>query len=154
MKSRGKIIGGSSAPRLRAPIVVTTLTQKVLGKMMTSEPISCAELVAAIPDSSTDAVQSIIDVLVILGCTVSLKRPLIEPGQAPITVYTLVGFMRSPEPLDVAEFEKIIEIKEKNTQATRKRIEELRVSFICLLRILLSITINNCYLSLVLVIYL
>jgi hypothetical protein len=83
--------------------------------------------VNAIPDSTTDSVQSILDVLVILGVTVSLKRPTSEPSTSAITVYTLVGFMRSPEPLDVAEFEKIIELKEKKLQATRKRTEELRV---------------------------
>lgn len=38
------VVASSSAARSRMPIVVSSLTQKVLGKMMTSEPISSAEL--------------------------------------------------------------------------------------------------------------
>ena len=34
--------------------------------------------------------------------------------------------MRAPEPLDIAQFETILETKTKNTELIRKRVQELR----------------------------
>ena len=131
MKGRGSGNGSSgvsssgSHRRSTALIAVPALTHKVIGKMMTSEPISCADLVASISDATLDAVQAILDTLVILGVAYSLKLPSISGASNP-TVYTLVGFLRSPEPLNIAEFESLLEQKEKNTQNIRSRIETLR----------------------------
>ena len=42
------------------------------------------------------------------------------------TVYTLVGFMRAPEPIDIAEFDNILTSKEENTKVIRSRVDALR----------------------------
>ena len=56
----------------------------------------------------------------------SLKLPATSAISNNPTVYTLVGFMRAPEPLNIAEFESLLDSKEKNTQVIRARIESLR----------------------------
>ena len=124
---RGNMIQTGSVNQRRGASSITTpmLTKKVLGRMMTCEPISCADLVATIADSTTDAVQSILDTLVILGIVVSLRLPSTTSVLNP-TVYTLVGFMRAPEPLDIAKFDDILTAKEENTKVIRNRVEALR----------------------------
>ena len=118
-------IGLSNQRRNISSIAIPALTKKIVGRMMTCEPISCADLVAAIAESTTDAVQSILDTLVILGVVVSLRLPSTTTTLNP-TVYTLVGFMRAPEPLDIAEFDNILTEKEENTKVIRSRVEALR----------------------------
>ena len=115
------------------PTIIPALTKKIVGKMMTCEPISCADLVTTIADTTTDAVQSILDTLVILGVVVSLRLPSTTIMQGRThnsvlnpTVYTLVGFMRAPEPIDIAEFDNILTSKEENTKAIRSRVDALR----------------------------
>ena len=41
-------------------------------------------------------------------------------------MYTLVGFMRAPEPLEIGQFESILDAKLKSVETIKKRIQALR----------------------------
>jgi hypothetical protein len=88
-KARGGAKSGGSSHSKGRPAAVSTLAQKVVGKLMTSEPISVSDLVQAIPEATTDLVQCIVDVLVIMGVVVSLKPPTVV-SRGPPTVVSLL----------------------------------------------------------------
>lgn len=88
-KSRSRGVGGpsgSSSNGKGRQTPISSLAQKVIGKMMTSEPISVSDLVTAIPEATVDLVQCIVDVLVIMGVVVSLKSPTVVSRGPPTVV--------------------------------------------------------------------
>lgn len=119
----------NSKTKERQPSSVTT--QHVLRRLMTDAPLRVVDLAKLIPDAQKDAVQSVIDILQVLGIVVPLKlipqsksQKSSSSGGASYllnTYYTLTDFVKVPEAVDISSIEKDIKNKRENIALTRER---------------------------------
>lgn len=103
------------------------VTQKIISRLMTEAPVSVSELMKLIPETPKELIQSILDILQVLGMVVQLRSKEVTATGPPTVFYALVGFSQGDQAVDVKRLLEVRDAKIANALATRERIQRLQV---------------------------
>ena len=103
------------------------VANRVFSKLMTSDPLSTADL-TKILDAPRDLIQSVLDVMQVMGVVVSLK---LKDGYSGSSVtganlYSLVNFTKSATPIQLNALADEVAIRLDNDSRNQQRIKELQ----------------------------
>lgn len=105
--------------------------QRIFSRLMvTGEPLSFSEISKIAPESPKEHIQSILEVLQILGFVVQLKSRSVKDQSFPLggNMYALQGFAKGSQSTDIQSIEAATKSKIARTQSTRERIAALKVT--------------------------
>ena len=94
------------------------VTKKVVSVLMTDGPLNLADLARAIPETSKESIQSIVDVLQVLGIVVKLLSK--DGGKS--TAFSLTSWTRGAEAVEFSKVQEDAEKRLSNLVSVQKRI--------------------------------
>lgn len=106
-----------------------TVVQKVLSKLMISDPVSVNELTKKLVDIPRDMIQSVIEITQVFGLIIQRKakdgyRPDCPAGTV---VYSLNHFAKVYDPIPIDKIEEDMEQRIVDTEKCKYRLEALKV---------------------------
>lgn len=114
------------APKQARPSALV-VANRVFTKLMTSDPLSTADLTKLL-DAPRDLIQSVLDVMQVMGVVISLK---LKDGYSGSSVsganlYSLANFTKSPTAVQLNALVDEVAIRIENTNRNQQRIKELQ----------------------------
>lgn len=107
------------------------VADKVVSKLMVSDPLSLSDLTKKLLDCPRDMIQAVLDILQVLGVVVQHKAKDNLRAEYPsgVAVFSLIQFVKSPTPVELHELHDEIIRKSCQIQRVDLRLSELEVLF-------------------------
>ena len=102
----------------------SAVTQRLLARLMTEEPMDTTELLRGMTDIPRDIVQACLDVLLVLGLVMKIVDNTDPAGNV---MYTIVNHVKVPEAIDIRNVNSEIAKKKESICSLEERIAQLIV---------------------------
>lgn len=105
------------------------VADKVVSKLMVSDPISLSDLTKKLVDCPRDMIQAVLDILQVLGVVVQHKAKDNLKAEYPsgVAVFSLIHFVKTPYPVGLHELHDDIIKKSSQIQRVDSRLKQLEV---------------------------
>jgi hypothetical protein len=132
-------VGHLNPPPLETEVVksvrpsITLITERVISKLMTSDPLSVADLVARLPDAPREIIQSALDVLQVMGIAMAVKTKdsgdtvsVQISNSSSVNLYALTGYARTHSAVKLCAVAEDTALKVEQLTQTRIRMTALQ----------------------------